>query len=145
MQVYKHGSYASPAEELDILTDVAKGHVKAAMLAAFKASSEEYMILQRQPELTVVSTKEFAQAGDLVLVGFSNTLQVVKCDGKRPMNAQPVDGALKFEHQGCGYNVFMKHGLHFPKLIAVEDTIVTASQSCVVCYWGCEPRRTGRR
>ena len=136
MQVYKYGSYADPAEGLDILTDVAKGHVKAAMLAAFKASSEKHMILRRKPDLTVVATKEFAQAGDLVLVGFSNTLQVAKCDGKRPVNVQPVDGALKFEHKGCGYNVFMKHGLHFPKQVTVEDTIVAASQSCIVCYWG---------
>jgi len=134
--VYPHGTYADPAEELDILSDVAKGHVKAAMLAAFKSSSERHVVLHRKPEQTVMTTKDFEKPGDLVLVGFSNHVVAANTNQKRPPNAQPNEGAMKFHHKGAEYVVLIKPGLQYPKLRAVQDTIVNASPSCIVAYWG---------
>ena len=71
------GSYADPAQSYDIITDVAKGHVKAAMVQRFKDSGEHGVKIQRKPELKVYATKAFA-AGKLELASFSNTLHVVK-------------------------------------------------------------------
>ena len=99
-QVYPYGSYADPSEELDILSDVAKGHVKAAMLAAFKGSSEPHVVLHRKPDQTVFTVKEFKKPGDLELVAFSPSVLVAKSTQKLPLNAQPKEGAMKFNHKG---------------------------------------------
>ena len=88
--MHPHGSYADPAEELDILSDVAKGHVRAAMLAAFKSSSEPHVVLHRKPEQTVMTTMEFEKPGDLVLVGFSNHAVAAKTIQKRPTTRSPT-------------------------------------------------------
>ena len=61
--MYPHGSYADPAEELGMLSDVAKGHVRAAMLAAFKSSSEPHVLLHRMPAQTVKTTECFDRPG----------------------------------------------------------------------------------
>ena len=134
--MYPHGSYADPAEGLDILSDVAKGHVKAAMLAAFKSSSEPHVLLQRKPAQNVKTTKCFDKPGDLVLVGLSNQVVVVKANQKRPQNAQPNEGSIKFHHKGTENVVFIKPGLQYPRLRVVEDTVVNSSPSCIVAYWG---------
>ena len=135
-QVYPYGSYADPSEELDIFSDVAKGHVKAAMLAAFKGSSEPHVVLHRKPDQTVFTVKEFKKPGDLELVAFSPSVLVAKSTQKLPLNAQPKEGAMKFNHKGAEYSVYIKPGLQYPKLRAVQDTIVNASPSCIVAYWG---------
>ena len=128
------GSYADPAQSYDIITDVAKGHVKAAMVQLFKDSGEHGVKIQRKPELKVYATKAFA-AGKLELASFSNTLHVAKRHEKPPSKGMPRAGCLGYKANGEDYTIFMKPSLVFPKQQTIRDTVTATSSSCIVSFW----------
>ena len=132
-QVYRHGCYDNPALAYDILAEVAKANVKTAMLALFNQASCE-------DGVKVIATKAFA-TGRLELVAFSNFLQIVKADAKRPNAAHPRQGCLVFGAKGTTYRIFLKPGLQFPKEQTIRDTAVAAANSCVVNFWAVQPAK----
>ena len=117
-----------------MITDVAKGHVKAVMMQLFKNSGEHGVNIQRKPELKVYATKACAK-GKLELASFSNTLHVVKSREKPPPNGMPRAGCLGYEAKGVGYTIFMKPTLVFPKQQTIRDTVAFATSSCIASFW----------
>ena len=107
------------------------------MLAAFNASSECHMKVQKKPQ-AVFTAKVFSKVGGLELVGLTTSLSVVKSGCTAPKSV-PRDGCIAFDHDGVANRVYARPSLQFPKTVAVKDTKVAAWAPFIVSFWAVQP------
>jgi hypothetical protein len=117
-----------------------KGVAKSALLAAFRASSEEHVVIGRKPEAKVWVTKHFA-AGSMKLAPLSiNVSIVVHKDGKAPSKiaASQYDLGHLFSHDGDEVHGYVKGHIQFPSKQCVTGSgSATSHETFIAAFWGC--------
>ena len=72
---FESGDYPDPSLHNEILIDVWKGHIKSALIEAFKKSSESKVVVHKEPSVKVVVGKAFKEEA-LHLVGLTNNITI---------------------------------------------------------------------
>jgi hypothetical protein len=137
--VYNPGDYSSPASNYDFLADMYKGVAKSALLAAFRVSSEEHVVIGRKPEAKVWVTKNVA-AGSMKLAPLSNSVSiVVHKDGKpHKIAAGQYDLGHLFSHDGDEVHGYVKGHIQFPSKQSVTGSGITKSpETFIAAFWAC--------
>ena len=138
--VYHPGDYTNPASNYDFLADMYKGVAKSALLAAFRASSEEHVVIGRKPEAKVWVSKSFA-AGSMKLAPLSSSVSiVVHKDGKPPkIAAGQYDLGHLFSHDGDEVHGYVKMQLQFPpsKQSVTGSGTAKSHETFIAAFWAC--------
>jgi hypothetical protein len=139
-EVFKHGDCANPADTFDLLSDMYKGLVKCALLASFKASSEEHLIIHRKPDQTVTVSKNFA-VGSLKVVAVSNNVMVSRQDTITQVAANVACLGRLFNHKGVEVHGFVKQCLQWPAKSGPTGCAggPKASGAVLAAYWAVRP------
>jgi len=128
--------YPDPSLHFDILADVGKGQVKAAMLALVGASNESDVTIIRKPQMKV-RTKAAFEKGCFHLVAISPTVGIAVDKGGQsnvPANAIAIRSPL-FEHKGEHVRGFIKSSLAFPKELSKTGCAQHTTQTFVAAFW----------
>lgn len=132
---YKPGDYTDPTVNNDLLTDIWKGCVKAALTEAFKKSSENKVVVYKQPSTKVVALKAF-KPGALQLVGLTNNI-TVSATGKTASGTLCLGEA--FVHSVHGQTkVYARPHLQFPATSTATGFARNVVEPFIVAYWACQ-------
>ena len=116
---------------------MAKGQVKAAMLALARASNEADVTIIRKPHLKVRTTAAF-EKGCFHLVAISPSVGIaLDRAGSQPIvpaNAIAISSPL-FEYQGEQVRGHIKPSLNFPKGLPKTGCAQSAVQTFVAAFW----------
>jgi hypothetical protein len=135
-EVFKHGDCANPVDTFDFSSDMYKGLVKCALLASFKASSEQHLIIHRKPDQKVTVSKNFA-VGSLKVVAVSNNVTVSRQDTTTQVAANVACLGRLFDHKGVEVHGFVKQCLQWPGKSGPTGCAMNSktSDGVLAAYW----------
>ena len=129
---FNFGEYPDPCLYNDIVVDVWKGHIKSALIEAFRKSSESTVIIYKEPSVNVLATTCFKE-GALHLVGLTNNV-IISNKGNSGMMCL----GECFEHPIQGvFKAYVRPHLHFPAETSTTGFARTTVEPFLVAYWAC--------
>jgi hypothetical protein len=123
---FESGDYPDPALYNDILIDVWKGHIKSALIDAFKKSSESKVVVHKEPSVKVVVGKAFKEEA-LHLVGLTNNITIT---------SKPNTSLCLGECFGS-MKAYARSHLQFPVATTASGFARAAVEPFIVAYWAC--------
>ena len=129
-EVVMCNDHPSPATHTDLLIDICKGAIKAALLNEFSKSCEGHCSLQVSPQQKVFATKDF-KVGGFKLVGLTNAVSVVS------KNAGGVLMGTCFEKGDLAFNAYAKSSLSIPTAAKPSGYARSIAEPFVAKYWSC--------
>ena len=132
---FTSGEYPGPAMYTDMQIDVWKGHIKAALIEAFKKSSESGAKVYKEPSVKVVAVQPF-KVGALSLVGLTNNVMISK-GGKHATGLLSLGGCFNHPTHGA-MNAYARSHLQFPAASSVSGFARSVVEPFIVAYWACQ-------
>ena len=133
---YTFGNYPDPSMYSDMVADVWKGYIKAALIDAFKKSSESKVLVHKEPALKVVAGKSFKE-GTLNLVGLTNNISIAS-SSKNSSGVLALGECFEHPTSGTMMKAFARSHLQFPSPSIASGFARNALEPFIVAYWVCQ-------
>ena len=135
-EIYLPKDRKSLTSSWDLLTSIWKGHMKAAMLSEFIASSENHMKIIRKLEQKVVALIDFAP-GDLTIVALTNNVYLQVLKYALDDSSATINCGTAFNVDSKPVAILVKPNLIFPKEVKQRDasTFDKKHEDFIASYW----------
>ena len=123
--------HPDPTTHTDLLIDISKGAIKAALMHEFLKSSEDFCSLQISPQMKVFATKNFNKIGSFKLVGLTTSVNVLS------KNAGSICLGICFKKDDRVWSAYAKSSLSIPSAAKASGYARNAPEPFVAKYWAC--------